>query len=339
MKRLDVHSTAALLRAASRVLILGHVQPDGDCLGSMTALSLGLEAIGTQTDVWSGDAVPVKYRFIAGNIQQPSRELAGAHDLIAIVDTPTLARVGINPEFVHTGAPLLSIDHHPLGRDEFTYAFNDVSQAAAGCLVYEVLRELGAPITRNIGNALYAAIITDTGCFTYQNVNRRVLEIVIELIDAGVDVYDIARTIYSSASVGQMRLLGLTLNTLELVGNGKGAVMHVSRDMFAREQLAAADTEDFVNFGRAILGVEVAAMVSEMPDGTLRLSLRSKRPLYDVSKLAKQFHGGGHPGAAGALVREPFPAFLDKLKERITAFIERAEHAKHTRKGPHEHGT
>ena len=334
MKRLTIHSAAALLKGAAHVLVIGHSQPDGDCLGSMTALALGLEALGKAVTVWADEPVPIKYRFIAGNIQRPDPAAAHGIDLIAVVDTPSLARIGINRELLPAGVATLSFDHHPIGREEFTYAVNDPAQAAAGCMVFDLLRELGVPITRNIANALYAAIITDTGSFTYATVNRRVFEIVLELIDAGVVAHDIARMIYGSGSVTQMRLLGAALNTLELVHSGKGALMHLSREMQNAEHCTQPDTENFVNFARAILGVEVAAMVTEMPDDVLRLSLRAKKPGVDVSLLAQEFGGGGHPGAAGAIVHEPFSAFMPKLRVHLNAFLERL-HAHTAAKHPH----
>jgi len=323
MELLDLHSTVDMLRASDRILVLGHVQPDGDCLGSMTALALGMKLLGKSVALWADEPVPAKYRFLAAEFATPRPDLLKEFDLVVAVDTSTFARIGADVSLAAAGLPVLAIDHHPVVETRFTYLYADDTQAAVGCMMYDILRELDVPLSPAIADALYAAILTDTGCFTYKNTARRSFEIVLALIDAGVDTADIASTVYNSAPAAQLRLLRAALDTLEFVRAGRGAYMYLSREMQEQEGAAEADTENFVNHVRAVREVEVACMVTAMPDnGRLRISLRSKRPEVDVSALAAQFGGGGHACASGARVDEPLKTFLPKFRARLETFID-----------------
>ena len=322
MKKIGLNKTAQIIGRANNILILGHINPDGDCVGSMAALSLGLQSVEKKITAWSDEPLPLKYRFIKSEFEQPCQENIDSFDLIIVVDTAVETRIGVKLDFNQTQTPVLAIDHHIAAENNFTYIHADQSYAATGCIIYDILKLLDIKITKAIAEAIYAAIITDTGCFAYSNTNYRTFEITLELLKTGINTSEITSIIYNSHSPEYIRILGAALNTLELISDGSGAIMYVSSEMIKRENLINFDTEDFVNYPRSIMTVKIACMITESPDSdTLRLSLRSKTQDFDVSKLAKLFNGGGHKCASGARIKETLTEFIPRLKKELEKFL------------------
>ena len=322
MKEIGLNKTVQIIDQANNILILGHINPDGDCVGSMAALSLGLKSIKKKVAVWSDEPLPLKYRFIKIDFEKPCQENIDGFDLIIVVDTAVETRIGAKLDFKHNRTPVLAIDHHIAAKNNFTYIHADQSHAATGCIIFDILKSLNIELIKPIAEAIYATIITDTGCFSYSNTNYRTFEITLELLKSGINTSEISSIIYNSHSFEYIRILGAALNTLELISDGTGAIMYVSSEMIKRENLINFDTEDFVNYPRSIMTVKVACMITESPDSdTLRLSLRSKTQDLDVSKLAKLFNGGGHKCASGARIKEPLKEFLPKLRKELENFL------------------
>jgi len=328
MKKIELNKTVQIIDQANNILILGHINPDGDCVGSMAALSLGLQSVEKKITVWSDESLPLKYRFIKTDFEKPCQENIDSFDLIIVVDTAVETRIGAKLDFSHTQTPVLAIDHHIAVENNFTYIHTDQSYAATGCIIYDILKLLDIKITKAIAEAIYAAIITDTGCFAYSNTNYRTFEIALELLKTGINTSEITSIIYNSHSPEYIRILGAALNTLELISDGTGAIMYVSSEMIKRENLINFDTEDFVNYPRSIMSVKIACMITESPNSdTLRLSLRSKTQDLNVSKLAKLFNGGGHKCASGARIKETLTEFIPRLKKELENFL-KTEHNK-----------
>jgi len=323
MKELDRKQTADLLRNASHVLILGHANPDGDCIGSMVALCLALIALGKRATAWADAPVPLKYRFMDSVLQKPDLSDTTSWELVVCLDTPCRRRLEIDNALIPATVPILCIDHHRVTKEEFDYVYEDTGQSAVGCMLYELFCELAVPLTTEMAEALYAAVVTDTGCFTNRNTDVRAFEIAVELIKAGADPGTLAEYIYLSASVDQLRVLGVVLESLELLNNGKGAVMHLSDATRRKSRAENADTENFVNYARSIFGVQVAAMLIETDDAKqVRVSLRSKVRKDNVSNFARQLGGGGHPCASGATVEKPLEEYLPEFKREMEKFID-----------------
>ncbi len=322
MKKIGLDKTVQLISRSSNILILGHVNPDGDCIGSMAALALGLKLAGKKVSVWADESLPLKYRFIKINLEKPHQDALSGFDLIVVLDTAVETRIGAKLDLRQLEIPLLAIDHHVTAENNFTYIHADQSQAATGCIVYDILKLLNIEIDKYIAEAVYTAIITDTGRFSYSNTNYRTFEITLELLKTGIDTSEISSVIYNSNAPEYIRILGAALNTLELVADGAGAIMYVSSEMLKKEGFKNFDTEDFVNYPKSITTVKIACMITENPDSeVLRMSLRSKSPDIDVSKLAKLFNGGGHKCASGARINESLKEFLPKLKRELENFI------------------
>ena len=322
MKNINLNKVIELIEHANNILILGHVNPDGDCIGAMTAMTLGLTSIKKNVTAWAEEPIPLKYRFIKNVFEKPRQNIVNDFDLIIVLDTAVQTRVGVPFDFSVVKQTVLSIDHHVANENTFSYVYGDQSQAATACIVFDILKKLNIEITKPIAEAIYTGILTDTGCFSYSNTDIRTFEISLELMKAGINPSEISSIIYNSFSKEYLSILAEALSTIELVADNRGAIMYVSAEMIKNQGLETFDTEDFVNYPRSIITVDVACMLTELPNSELlRLSLRSKTPDVNVRKLAIKFNGGGHKCASGAKINEPLFDFLPKLKKELENFI------------------
>ena len=305
-------------------LIVGHVNPEGDSLGSSLALALGLKKLGKKDIcVLSKDPVPEILEFLPSSKtvrQKPPRK---KFDVVFLIDCNELERTGFNG---FNAVQTAIIDHHVLPPDAGKSGFYkslaacliDTGAAAAGVLVYKVLTALKVPITRNMATNLYAAILTDTGGFRYSNASSESLKIASSLVEAGAKPWDISKEVYESVPFKSMKLLGRSLSTVE---RNDGIVwMTTTGNMLRNTGTGAEDCEDFVNFPRKVRGVEVAVYFREDKKNQFKLSLRSKGKV-DVQKIAKSFGGGGHVAAAGCKINGTLKEVQNKVFRAVRKAI------------------
>lgn len=305
-----------LIKQNSSFIISGHINPEGDSIGSCLALALGLKKMGKKdVCVISRDPVPEAMKFLPSSKTIKQGQPRKKFDVAIIVDCNEVARTGFDG---FNAAKLAVIDHHVLpsgaAKSDFSrsvYAsIVDPGAAAAGLLVYKVLTALNVPIDRNMATNLYTAILTDTGGFRYSNASAESLKVASQLIEAGARPWDISKKIYESVPYRSMKLLGLSLATLE---REKGiAWIKTTKTMFKKTSTTAEHSEDFVDFPRKVNGVEVAVFFRQDTDRSYKLSLRSKGTV-NVQKIAKSFGGGGHVAAAGCTVRGTLKEVQDKV--------------------------
>ncbi len=319
MRHLTCQQTAELLRRAHRVVVGGHVRPDGDCLGAMAALGLGLHAAGIAATMVMTEPVPARYRFLAPHFTAAAPDSAA--DLIVVVDTSDRARIALPDALLSHGTPLLVIDHHAVGAHQADYVWCDPTQGAAACMIHDVLQAMQVAVRGPMADALYTGILTDTGCFTYPNADERVFALAHALVRAGVDTAQIARHVYESTSLAATRLLGAVLATLQCSAGARIAVMHVSQSMLRATGAVQSDIEDLINIARNIDSVVIAALITEQDDGRVRISLRSKDTRVNVGALAQTLGGGGHCCAAGATVDESLDLFLPRVPVLLEEFL------------------
>jgi phosphoesterase RecJ-like protein len=293
-----------VFRKNDSFLIAGHINPEGDSIGSSLALALGLKKLGKKDIVViSKDPVPEILRFLpsAGMIvnRQPRRRF----DVACLVDCNTLDRTGLDSFNADKTA---IIDHHILPVEKKDSPFHksapsiiDPDAAAAGVLVYKVLTALKVPVDREIATCLYTALLVDTGGFRYSNTDGETLRIAAELVDAGASPWDISREVHESIPFRSLKLLGMSLSTIGM--DGRISWMKTTRSMLRKTGTTAEDTEDFVDFPRKVKGIDVAVFFREDGRGRYKISLRSKGKV-DVQKIARAFGGGGHAAAAGCKV-------------------------------------
>jgi len=313
-----------LIKQNKSFLIVGHINPEADSIGASVALALGLKKLGKKDIcVLSRDPVPETLRFLPSSeiIRQkpPAREF----DVVFLVDCNEVKRTGFEGFRAKKTAV---IDHHVLPANAATSAFYkslsagmiDPDAAAAGLLVYRVLTALKVPLDKNIATNLYAAILTDTGGFRYSNASSEALKTAANLVEAGAKPWDISKEVYESIPYKSMKLLGLSLATLDRKDGI--AWINATKHMFEKTGTTAEDSEDFVDFPRKVKDTEVAVFFREDGSNTYKLSLRSKGRV-NVQKIARGFGGGGHVAAAGCKIKGTFKEVQDRVFTAIRKTI------------------
>lgn len=309
---------ATLLERSNTIVLTAHMQPDGDCLGSMLALYQHLKSIGKTVRMILDDDIPVLYTFLPGYemIEKPATTIITA-DLLIILDASDAERIG--KVKTHVDAPILNIDHHVSNTKFADYWYIDTQSAATGEIIFQLLTLLKSTITTEMATCLYTAIATDCGFFRYANTSVQTMHYAAALMEYGVHPNVISEHM-ETKPLGSILTLGKVLETLKLHHHGKIATITILPDVSA----SLDSTEGFINYPRVIEGVEIAMMFKVMNDGTIRISFRSKTA--DVSKLAFSFGGGGHARAAGCAItgtidhvmKEVLHAAVKQLSERIS---------------------
>jgi bifunctional oligoribonuclease and PAP phosphatase NrnA len=306
MNKNDLQQAAKLLADGRSFVLAGHVNPDGDCLGSMCALALSLKMAGKDVLVIAPDDIPENYRFLPCS-DEISNELPvdRRFDVCIIVDSDRPSRLGAAEDVLSLASSLLVIDHHKESQWDSGVQLIDCSSASCGDIVFDLLTEAGFPITEAVANSLMTAIITDTGSFRFSNVTPLTFRRAASLIEAGASVPMITQQVFDSRPLSYTKLLAHALSSLVVTNDGEIAYMALRRSDFREAGAEDSETEGIVNYARTVRGVEVALLFREMDDDTVRVSLRSAGTV-DVSDVAQSFGGGGHRVASGCTVNAPF---------------------------------
>ena len=305
-------------REHQRFAILSHVRPDGDALGSQLALALSLKQLGKDIRVWNEDGMLEKYSFLAC-AQLLTKPPSGAEDVdVAIaLDTAIQNRLGTAFQAIRTAKLWINIDHHPSNPGYGDLVYVDPAAPATGQILFELIKSERLPFDRAIAEDLYVAISTDTGSFQYPNTTARTFEIAAELVRAGVDVGRINQQVYENYPRRRVELLRELLRTMRFEGGGRVASFSLSLKTAAELGVLPEDNEGLIDHLRAIRGVIVAVFFEELPDGKVRVSMRSKSEKTDVCAICQKFGGGGHTLAAGARVR----GSLAEVEQKILGAI------------------
>jgi phosphoesterase RecJ-like protein len=305
---------ARVLREHQRFAVLSHVRPDGDALGSQLAMGLALKQLGKDVAIWNEDGMLDKYSFVprAELLTKPPLEPEDFEVVVAL-DTAIQNRLGTAGDAVRSAKTCINIDHHPSNPGYGDLVYVDADAPATGQILFELIRSEGLPFDRDIAENLYVAISTDTGSFQYPNTTARTFEIAAELVRAGVDVGRISQKLYENYPRRRVELLRELLGTMRFAADGKIASFSLSLDTARRLGVLPEDNEGLIDHLRAIRGVVIAVFFEELPEGKVRVSMRSKNEAADVCAICKQFGGGGHTLAAGARVR----GTLSEVEERV----------------------
>jgi phosphoesterase RecJ-like protein len=300
-----------VIQPRARFLITSHVRPDCDALGSEIGLAAVLEALGKRALVVNADAVPPHLKFIdpEGRIKHLGHDV-GSDDLAAcdamiVVDTSAWIQLGNMGDVLRAPrAAKLVLDHHVSADDLGAESFKDPQAEATGRLVVEAADQLGVPLTQRMAEPLFAAIATDTGWFRFNSTTGRTLRIVARLVDAGAEPARTYAALYERHTLARVQLMGRILARASTDLDGRLVYTVALAEDFAATGALRSDTEDLVNTTLAVAGTEVAVFFSEQPNGSFKVSFRSRSNI-DCSRIAEQFGGGGHKAAAGALVPGP----------------------------------
>jgi phosphoesterase RecJ-like protein len=305
------------------VLVTGHIDPDGDCIGSMFALALVLEKMGKKVMCYAPGDISELFGRLPGASMLAEREEAGGfkHDLIIAVDSPNTARTE-NFAKPCENEDVINIDHHPTNEMYGCVNVVDRDAAATTVLVYRFLIS-AAPgtITNEVADCLYLGILMDTGGFRFQNVDSEALRIASELIGLGAHAYDLAHEFIYMKKYKTLRLLGRVLDSLHIHFDARAATMEVTSEMLEQTGTTLKDSEGFVDYGAALDDVELVALFRETAPGEIRISLRSKNN-HDVSALAERYGGGGHVRAAGLTLETDLESAKTAILDGFTEMLD-----------------
>ena len=319
---------AARVRAAAEILqrrrfvLTSHVRPDGDAIGSQLAMAYALRRLGKEVRIINRDPAPSSLQGLPGvsDIQIADRT-DDPGDCVIVMESGDLSRTGVAG--LEHGF-IVNIDHH-VGNTMFgAVNWFDVSAAACGEMVFDLVRDLGVPLTREIAVHIYVAILTDTGSFHYSNITPRTFEISRLCVEAGVDPPTVARAIFDSNTLGRVRLFGAVLNRMQLDPSGRLAVISVDPQLAAECGATYDDTEGLINEPMTVKEIQAVVFFKEIAPGDWRVSMRSKGAV-DINAVAKQFGGGGHKNASGCSAMGDLPLLTRMFTQKILAQIDLAE--------------
>ena len=308
------------LRRARRVAISTHMNADGDGCGSETALARLLAQRGMDVRIVNPTPWPALFDFLLGDdVRDESTKGAGALkdiDLLIVLDISDVKRLGNLTEAVRAlTVPKIVIDHHIASNDPAgAVVLTDVTACATGELVYDLASVLSLDITPEIAQSLYVAILTDTGGFRFSNTTPRCHAIAGDLLDAGVDPEQMYVRVYASAPPGRLRLLAEVLSTLGVDQSAGLAWLSMNAGTLEKYDVRQEDLDGIVEHARSVAGTRMALFFRDLGYGKVKVSFRSTGEV-DVNAFARQFGGGGHAKASGALIA----GSLDDVRERVIA--------------------
>lgn len=316
MKNNTLAEIAKTLAEKQNIFIYPHINMDGDALGSAAALCKGLRNLGKNCYILIEDEIPGNLQFLDKGYTTIDRNVMEKPEISICVDCGDEKRFPRRAEAFYAADITVCIDHHATTKFICDYNYVDSSRAATGELIYDLLCEMGVVIDKEIGEAIFAAITTDTGNFQYSNTSRRSHEIMAALYDAGIDANGISIQLYENVRIEKILIKNRVLSTLELLCDGKAAVCYMTEDMLTETGATGDETDGVVQDLRSISGVEIAAFLKEQGEGKIKASLRSKR-YADVAAIASGFGGGGHIRAAGCTLECDMVEALNRIKEKI----------------------
>ena len=299
----DLQAIANAVREHDRFLVVTHENPDGDALGSLLAMTLALRALGKDAVMYLAPGAPLPHEYgfmrLGDLVREPPAD--AAERVLVAVDCASENRLG-DPDAVSRASRTLDIDHH-----HDNTRFGDVNlvvpdASSTGEVLRDVFAELGVPLTPELAQPLYIALVTDTGRFQYSNTTPKALRLAAELVEAGADFHTVFQEVYETVEFAKLKLLARVLERAELLEGGRIVVSHLLRTDFEEVGASEPYSEGLIDDLRAVQGAELALFIREQMGSGAQAhkgSLRSSIDELDVSVIARRFGGGGHRQAAG----------------------------------------
>ena len=313
-----IDGLAAWLSARDDVLLLGHVNPDGDAVGTALGLWRALRALGKRAAVCLPGGMPKLYGWLPGAdaALATGDPLPFAPKTALAVDVSDLPRLGDAGRTAFQACPeRAALDHHGTNEGFGDVCCVDGGAAACGELAIDLIDALGAPLDREMAECLFVAVSTDCGQFNFSNTRPETFRAAARCAEAGIDIAGITERLYRTRTLGRTRLLGIVLNGLEISGDGRIAWARLTEEMLARAGATREDNEGIVNYLLEIDGVRCAVLAEQRGEKT-KFSLRSKAPVDVARDIAAHFGGGGHNRAAGCTLDEAMEPALEKVLAR-----------------------
>ena len=297
------------IEKAENIMLIAHINPDGDALGSSLSLYPILKKMGKKVTVFNATKPLPDYLDFLPNFNKVTDKLPKKIDLTISLDCGSFDRLGLDekPSF------LINIDHHVSNTNYGDINLIEPNHASTSQVIYDILKANNIEIPTDTAVCIYTALITDTGSFQYESVNDKVFECAAEMVRCGVKPDYVAKMLFQRDRLSRLRLLAKAYETIEMCCDGKVAFVEVTKEMMEITGAIKEDTDTIVNSVRAIAPVEIACMLREDDEG-IKISLRSKN-YADVSKIAVKYGGGGHIRAAGATLKGEFD--FEKVKNML----------------------
>jgi bifunctional oligoribonuclease and PAP phosphatase NrnA len=308
------------IQQSQTICVVGHMRPDGDCIGSQLGLALALENQGKEVKVWNQDAVPQKLAFLDPRKMFQTPKKGFSFDCVIATDSASLERIGVVQECIQERKVFINIDHHQSNTRYADINWIAAREPSTGELIFRLLKVAGWPITAPISDCLFTAVSTDTGSFQYPSTRPGTYHVAGELVKRGANLAKICDEVYQSFPLSRARLLKHVYNNFRLTHDNQIAYFWLKKADYLRTGADSNDSEGLIDHIRAIEPVVVACVFEEIDPNLTRISLRSKSLKVNVNEIAGQFGGGGHPAAAGARIAGTPLA----IQRRVIAAIKRA---------------
>ncbi len=319
----SLSTISKIIQEKDNFYILGHIDPDGDCIGSMVVLREIVKKYNKKYNLVFYNKPDSKYDFILEDdyilySDINNKNIDWEQINIIALDSGDFERIGKIGETKKE--ILINIDHHHNNPLYGEYNYLDSEAAAVGEILYRLVKEMNVEITLKISKAIAVAIIQDTGYFRYQNTSAKILRLIADFMEKGINLYQINKKLYSNHSLAKMKLKGLALSTLQRDFKAKVAWLYVDQDMLSETGSDISDISGFVNYARDIKNVEVGICFSAINNKQTKVSLRSK-DYIPVDKIAEKFSGGGHPRAAGFIVGKKLTETIKLVIHEVNNFV------------------
>jgi bifunctional oligoribonuclease and PAP phosphatase NrnA len=302
-------------------VVVSHARPDGDAIGSQVAMALALRALGKDVRMVAHDPAPPQMQdFPAVADIQLVDHLDDLGDAVIFMECGDVRRpgvAGLDKGFV------INIDHHPGNAMYGAMNCIDLTAAACGEMVFDLIVELGVPVSVEMATHVYLAILTDTGGFHYSHISPRTFDICRRCVDAGLDPTAVSRAIYDNNNLGRVRIWGAVLNDMRLSADRRVAALSMDQALAARCGATYDDTEGLINFPLTVKEIQAVVFFKESGPGDWRISMRSKGEV-NVNAIAREFGGGGHTNASGCGATGDLAHLVSLFEQKLVDAVNRA---------------
>jgi phosphoesterase RecJ-like protein len=324
------HQIISIIEIKHNFVLTSHINPDCDALGSELALAEHLRNLQKDVAIINSDPVPASYRFLdsKGRIKRYSSRkhaaLINQADVIVVLDVSgNWQRVGpVSEALKQSQATKICIDHHPDSADFVDLAVIDTEASATAELIYDLVRTMNGSVSKNMAQALYAAILTDSGSFRFPKTSPQTHRITAELLVAGADPLYLYSQIYEQYSAGCVRLKGHVMASIRTAAAGQIAYYSLTRNDLKYYGVKSSELDGYASLGQQIGGVRITIFCLEASAGRVKISLRSDGTIA-INQIALEYDGGGHPSAAGAIVPGHLDEIMAELVEKTKTLLEK----------------
>lgn len=313
---MNIHAAKQFVTEYDSYLLVAHQSPDGDTLGSCLALQQAMESVGKTVTVACADAVPERLLFLHGAERVVDHVDANEYEAVVFVDCADHRRAGALLEACERISHQFCIDHHMTNPKTSTDGDWVENRAACGEMMLALVEEMGVAVTQPMAECLFTALATDSGNFAYSNTKPETFRSAARLLECGIDLPELNRRLFRSVPLRKSKLIAHVLSTMELHSGDTVGIAAVSQADLMRCGATEEDCEGLVDHVRDIETVEVACVLREAADGSIRASLRAKR-YFDVSAVALTFGGGGHRRAAGCTLHSSLEEAVSTMRNAL----------------------